>query len=58
MSAGDTSKQVVTALVAAVVSLLDGVAIGTNFAATNGYDLEPKREFLGIGLANFFGGGT
>ena len=34
---------VVTALIAAIVSLLDASAIGTNFAAVNGYDLEPKK---------------
>ncbi len=34
---------IVTAFIAAVVSLLDASAIGTNFAAVNGYELQPKR---------------
>lgn len=44
---------VVTAIIAAIVSLLDASAIGTNFAAVNGYDLEPKKARFGSSRFRF-----
>ena len=45
---------VVTAIIAAIVSLLDASAIGTNFAAVNGYDLEPKKARFGSSRFRFW----
>lgn len=48
------------AITIALVSFMETISAGKQFARTHGYDLAPNRELIGIGAANitgsFFGG--
>ncbi|MED6179718.1 hypothetical protein PIB30_003518 [Stylosanthes scabra] len=47
-----------TGLTVAVISLTETIAVGRSFASLRGYNLDPNREMITLGLTNIFGSFT